>query len=61
MADAVPEHQVLFIMTHRPDTSPPFGERPYFSRIDLRAFPSGKAPRRGGVLASRDFLRSSPT
>ena len=48
IVDAVQEHQVLFLMTHRSESDPPFGERPYFSRIDLRSLSEPESARVAG-------------
>ncbi len=33
--ESVPEHRLLLVLTHRPDHVPPFGERPFYTRLAL--------------------------
>jgi class 3 adenylate cyclase/tetratricopeptide (TPR) repeat protein len=36
VAEAVPAHRILMVLTHRPDWDPPLGERPYYTRLALQ-------------------------
>ena len=35
IVESVPDNRLLLVLTHRPEWSPPFGERPFYSRIAL--------------------------
>ena len=36
VADTLPDHGVLLLLTHRPDWESPFGERPYYASVRLQ-------------------------
>lgn len=56
IVDAVPEHQVLLLMTHRSEWDSRFGERPYFSRIDLRSLSEPESARVAGAALGVEGL-----